>query len=464
MKRSRPQLQRGTCLFDLHTWAGGKPPLSVQYFVNRHSLPVVTDPSDLGEFRTVLFSLHTARDALKVARLAHHKAPGQEWIAGGGAAVNPTPVSWLMDYVLVGDGFEAFPLLLQGERELEGLFDCQARDPVRYRDEGIFPEPYAPRNLLLTVGCRHRCAFCISPWRRQYREQSPAVVQRFIADAPCSQLGLTTTSAVDVSYHADLLEWLREHGRINNSMSNTVRGVSEGALTGWKGNILFGLEGMREEVRGFVNKPIPESLALEKVLLALRHGWKVRLTYQFNLPGDRPSGVENVRSLVEKVRRELRKGQLEVSFIPHQPSPFTPMQWERPRWDEETRRAILDMRKSYFGSGKTGVSVFVPTPLGAPRWVTQIVSERIPVTPGVVKAMDAIPATASFEKAVDVLESHGVDAARWFRRQSTNEALPWEYVEVHTSRERLLAEFNKLRRRVQRRERQRPTAGESDAA
>lgn len=97
-----PQRRKRACFFSLHPRDKAKKfsayaPKAMLHFTAKYDLPVVENPADIAGFDVVFFSLHCFRDFYLVARMAHYKRPGQEWIAGGNACATPAPVGWIMD-------------------------------------------------------------------------------------------------------------------------------------------------------------------------------------------------------------------------------------------------------------------------------------------------------------------------------------------------------------------------------
>lgn len=86
--------ERRVCFFSLHKRMAQRfsayAPKAMLFFAEKYSIPVIDDVAQLDSFDVVLFSLHCFRDFYLVARMAHHKRKGQEWIAGGNACASPS--------------------------------------------------------------------------------------------------------------------------------------------------------------------------------------------------------------------------------------------------------------------------------------------------------------------------------------------------------------------------------------
>jgi hypothetical protein len=428
-----PRAKR-VCFFDVgaakaHAKFSAYTPKALIYFAKKYDVPVLRDPADLAGFDVVLFSLHCFRDYYKLARIAHHKRAGQEWIAGGNACVTPVGVSYIMDYVWIGDCRASFPLLLKGERHLQGLWS--ARDPdrvIRYTDEDIEPEPLTPSEVEMSKGCPRRCLFCIHPWRHRYQESPREKIEEFIRAQPGKGVGLVSNSSDDVSYYDDIADLLTEVGKTDMIVSNAVQGLTERMVSQRKRELFLGVEGMSERLRWIVNKPIPRKVYLDKLDLCLRHGRQIRTVYQLNLPGEEARDFDEFLADVKYMRKQHKKGSWALPFIPNQPSAHTPFQWVTPRYSVEMSERIMEFRKSMFGSGADGITCYAPAPLGPSKWFSQVIAEWIPITPKVADAVEKLPQKKGVPEMIQALDSMGVTLPSAFLHRDEHTVFPWSNI------------------------------------
>ena len=429
---ARPKAK--VCFFDLRSGKNtaafsAYTPKAVMFFAEKYGVPVVADPAKLAAFDVVLFSLHCFRDFYRVARVAHYKRPGQQWVAGGNACVTPTGVAWIMDYIWIGDCRASFPRILAGEREMPGMYDPRHPDRViRYIDEDIDPEPLTSSEIEMSKGCPRRCLFCIHPWRHRYQEAPQAAVEAFIREQKGKGVGLVSNSSDDVSYYADVADVLTASGKTDMIVSNAVQGLTEGVVKQRKREMLLGVEGMSERLRWIVNKPIPRDVLREKIDLCLRHGRQVRTVYQFNLPGEEAHDFDELEADVRYFQRTHAKGSWAVPFIPNQPSAHTPFQWVVPRYSDEMNRRLTAFRESLFGTNKTGIALYSPQPLGAAKWFAQIIAEWIPITPAVADAVEKIPPRLGVPEMVQALDALGVSLPPAFLKRDRDTVFPWSNI------------------------------------
>jgi hypothetical protein len=422
------------CFYSLHpSEKTGKfsayTPKAMKFFSAKYGIPIVDRPEDLAAFDVVFFSLISFREFYDIARLAQHKRAGQEWIAGGNACVTPGSIGWIMDYVWIGDCHESFARILSGERDLPGMYDSRHPErPVHYVDEDIHLEPIAPSNIEMSKGCPRRCLFCIHPWRHRYQEAPKEFVVDFIEKHKNSRIGLMSNSSDDVSYYDEVSTMLATKGKSDMTMSNAVQSFTEQMAKERKSDMLFGVEGMSERLRWIVNKPISQAVLREKVDICLRNGVKTQLIYQFNLPGEDESDYAEFASDVEYFRSRYTSGSVAMTFIPNQPSAHTPFQWVEPTYSVAMQERLMGMRASLIGSGKTGLGMYLPSPLGAGKWFAQVIAEWIPITPQVAAVVDRLPSKLSVPAMVEWLASRSVTLPEAFFNRNRDTVFPWAHV------------------------------------
>jgi len=433
-----PKVTHRACFYDLH---GGRlrkkfnaaTPKALIYFSEQYRIPVISKPEEMQGFDTVFFSLHCFRDFYLVAELSKHKRNGQEWVAGGNACVTPTGILWIMDYVWIGDCFDNFKRILEGERDLPAMLS--QREPsrvVQYSDETISAQliEFNDSEVEMSKGCPRRCLFCIHPWRHKYQEQNKEAVLEYIRHHPKRGIGLMSNSSDDVSYYDEVAALLDEQGKTDMVVSNAVQGLTVEVIRKRKREMLLGVEGMSERLRRVVNKPICREVLRERIGWCLEHGKQIRTVYQFNLPGETSEDFEELADDVRHFQKQYSKGSWAIPFIPNQVSAHTPFQWNVPRYSVEQMRRIQAFRESLFGSGKTGISIYSPQPLGPSKWFGQVIAEWIAITPKVSKAVDSMPTNREMPEMIEWLESQDVKLPESFLNRKEDTVFPWDNIKT----------------------------------
>ena len=88
----------------------------------------------------------------------------------------------------------------------------------------------------------------------------------------------------------------------------------------------------------------------------------------------------------------------------------------------------MDIRKRFIGSGKTGLGVYLPTPLGPKNWFSQVVAEWLPVTPALDAAIQKLPQRAEVPEMIDALAARGVRLPAAFLARDRDAVFPWSNI------------------------------------
>jgi radical SAM superfamily enzyme YgiQ (UPF0313 family) len=413
------------------------------FWSREYGIPIIKDPELIQGFKTILFSLLTWRDFYRLPKLYEFKGD-TEWIAGGNAVYNPTAIVWAMDYIVVGDAFESFPHILLGARNVPGILNCKRPEKVPPASEPVFPCPISEREIIISTGCKRKCLFCINPWRRTYQEGRKEDVLHFIANAKHTGLALTSNSFDDVSFSMEAMRALVRCEKQNLAVSNSFAGLTDEFLEmhNHQGVIFVGVEGFSERLRKLIGKPIRQDEYREKIIKMLRAKRNTKLVYQFNLPTETMYDWEEFLEDMDYITAGVGFSSLAVTFIPHQTSPFTPLQWCAPHYRLEMLDTILAFRQKYGLSGyMNGVKLYVPQPLSSGKWFMQIVAEWMKIDQAMVTAMNRISEkNLSVPEMIEALLERGIDTAHIFNSKPEGFAFPWEeYVEYFFPKRRLFS-------------------------
>ena len=314
-------------------------------------------------------------------------------IAGGPATANFLPVAPFFDAVVVGDGEEVFPRLLEtlsvarkesatrrekllALGELPGIFVPGVTTAVRRQAVARLEGAPYPTDCLVPLtaavhdrawvevmrGCTRGCRFCqAGMWYRPVRERTPAgaleLVLGELAATGYEEVSLASLSSTDYTSLVGLLEGLAAAApevRVNLPSlrvdTAAVRLAHVTSPTG--GSLTLAPEAGSQRLRDVINKNVSD----EDILTAAREAFRMGMTtlklyFMMGLPTETDDDVLAIADLVRRLQEEgrlhlgSRRGrlQLNVSVTNFIPKPFTPFQWAAmaPREVLEQRRRLL---------------------------------------------------------------------------------------------------------------------------
>ncbi len=359
------------------------------------------------EFHALAFSVSFELDLLNVVRLllwsrvsplAREREDGDPLVIVGGIvpSANPEPFAPLADVVVVGEGEEVFPRLLEvlkeeGPGRDPGLLKRLAQIPgvyvpafytPRYDTFGrylsmeveedlplpvewnhwsgfsslgneaavVTPESSFPGAYLVEVsrGCPYLCRFCLSahvyrPMRMVSRDRVMDYVK-----TPHDRIGFVGTSLSHHPHLVDAVEKAVVRGksatfsslRIDSPLPLLKVVIKESKRA------TFGIEAATERLRRLIGKPLGEELVMDRLLYCVEEGAEVlKLYFMVGLPGERNEDLEALVAFPKRLFHLCKQGGLAIprislSLAPFVPKPHTPFQWEAMETREELRRRL----------------------------------------------------------------------------------------------------------------------------
>jgi len=428
-------------------------------------------------------------------------------IAGGPCTVNPLPMADFIDVFVVGDGEDPVreitavvadrdgqdrAELLRQLSRLEGLFvpgitqqensESRIQSPesrmgwtVRRRlvdelKEEDFPfPPVVPiceiTHDRLTVeiarGCTRGCRFCQAgmmnrPVRLRSQDSIARLAERGIRASGWEEVSLLSLSALDYPDLPGLVNKLNSRlkdRRVSMSLPST-RGedfTSELALSLQevkKAGLTFAPETASEKLRGFVNKNISELRILESVRNALDAGWNgVKLYFMVGLPGETDADVAEIGRFVTEVGRLCKGRPVRFNLSPFVPKPHTPLQWAAFADIAETQAKIDKLRsaitrRNVKAKWANPECSFVEALLARGDEKLGPVIEKVYREGGIFQEWTEF---FRFPLWLESCKAFGVDPNDYHRERSTEERLPWDFINVGVSREFLAKEYAKAK-------------------
>ena len=316
-------------------------------------------------------------------------------ICGGPCACNPEPIAPSMDAVLIGDGEEMTPELVNvcraakaegtGRTELlkrlsgiRGVYVPSLKTPetrivrriVKDLDKAEFTgEPIVPYlnivhdRVALEVmrGCTRGCRFCQAgyvyrPVRERKSETVMELARRQVACTGYDEVSLLSLSTGDYSeVHTLVPQIIREmeRGKVSVALPS-LRVDSELAndfsvmQTVRKAGLTFAPEAGTQRLRDVINKNVTEEDVLRATHDAFEAGWNgVKLYFMIGLPTETDEDVLGIAALAGKIGRQFyempkeKRGKglrMTVSLSTFVPKPFTAFQWCAQVSPDEIRR------------------------------------------------------------------------------------------------------------------------------
>ena len=340
-------------------------------------------------YTNVLYMLDLAGIAF---RAADRGEDGPLVIAGGGCAFNAEPVASFFDAMVIGDGEEALPAILEAvaAAKAEGIakrnllerliaipgvyipsffdvgpdgapvplvagYDRVQKAIVADLDTAPFPTcqvvPFAQAvhdRLAVEIarGCTRGCRFCHAGMiYRPVRERSLPALEKLVAEGLSrtgyEELSFLSLSTGDFSALESLFAGSIDRCR-RDQVAVSLPSLRAGTLSDSILEMMAGIrrtgatvapEAATQRLRDVINKGISEEDILDHAAKLFRHGWQqVKLYFMIGLPTETEEDVRGIFDLAKKVLAQAPPGtkrlQVTAAISPFVPKPHTPFQWD----------------------------------------------------------------------------------------------------------------------------------------
>jgi ferredoxin/2-iminoacetate synthase ThiH len=310
-------------------------------------------------------------------------------------------------------------------------------------------------------GCTRGCRFCQAgmmnrPVRLRSQDSVVRLAERGIRASGWEEVSLLSLSALDYPNLPELVTKLNarlKERRVSISLPST-RGEdfsSELALSLQevkKAGLTFAPETASEKLRAFVNKNISELRILESVRNALDAGWNgVKLYFMVGLPGETDADVAEIGRFVTEVGRLCKGRPVRFNLSPFVPKPHTPLQWAAFADIAETQAKIDKLRtaitrRNVKAKWANPECSFVEALLARGDERLGPVIEKVYREGGVFQEWTEF---FRFPLWLEGCKALGIDPGGFHRERSTEERLPWDFINVGVSHEFLAREYEKAR-------------------
>ncbi|MGB9715944.1 MAG: radical SAM protein [Thermodesulfovibrionales bacterium] len=284
-------------------------------------------------------------------------------------------------------------------------------------------------------GCPWSCRFCVAG--HVYNPFRKKAVQSLENEIKCAlkltkRVGLIGPSLTD---YPGIKDVLKIEG-VDFSITSLRAGQKSAELVGMlreHKSISIAPEAGTERLRRVIKKKITEDDILKASESIFSEGIEtLRLYFMIGLPTETEEDIKGIVDIVKKIRENTPKGNINLSISTFVPKPFTPFQWHPMEKPPEVKGRLRMIKNNLLTL--RGVRVFHDVPKYAymqglfsqgDRRVSKVIEEMLNVQ--------------DWRKAV---EKTGIREDFYiFRNKEFHETLPWDFIDVGISKERLWQEY-----------------------
>ncbi|MFA6223655.1 MAG: TIGR03960 family B12-binding radical SAM protein [Desulfomonilaceae bacterium] len=412
-------------------------------------------------------------------------------IAGGPLCFNPNPMSDFFDLFLIGDGEQAIVEIVEicktwktqgGDRDsllrelkkVQGVFVPSLFEPGETVSKRILPDlgmADFPQSLVVPFcdithdrvgleiarGCTRGCRFCQAGMiYRPVRERKPSdllnLTRKLIESTGWDDIGLLSLSSGDYSSIGPLIRNLsREFASkkvaislpslrtdtFDSEIATEIRKVRKTGFT-------LAPEAGTERLRRVINKGNTEEDLKNAVVSAFQEGWKaVKLYFMIGLPTETEEDLAGIVDLIFKSSRWGRAGQIRASISTFVPKSHTPFQWAGQISIDETQR-----RQSFIKSLMRRKSTVLKFHNPKVSFLEGVFARGSRELGKVIECayrkgarFDGWDEKLNFELWMNCFDEFGIDPGQYLKEKSTEEPLPWEFIQTGVTRSFLVDEL-----------------------
>lgn len=320
-------------------------------------------------------------------------------------------------------------------------------------------------------GCVRGCRFCQAgmiyrPTRERGVKTLKASAKEMLKNTGHEEISLSSLSSSDYSGLKELVNFLIDEFQdkaVNISLPSLridafaldvmskVQDVKKSSLT-------FAPEAGSQRLRDVINKGLTEEDILHGAGEAFQGGWnRVKLYFMLGLPTETEDDMKGIAHLAEKIAEEYyeipkdqRNGkvQINVSTSFFVPKPFTPFQWagmysendfvEKAKIVKNEIRAQLNQRSIKYSWHEPDVTILEGFLARGDRRCADVILKAY--EKGAL--YDAWSETFRYDIWKAAFAETGIDPDFYtLRERSTEEILPWDFIDAGVSREFLIREW-----------------------
>ena len=333
--------------------------------------------------------------------------------------------------------------------------------------------------LEIQRGCIRGCRFCQAgmiyrPLRERDVEELKESARAMLKNSGHEEISLSSLSSSDYTHLEELVNFLIDKFKsagVNISLPSLridafaldvmskVQDIKKSSLT-------FAPEAGSQRLRDVINKGLTEEVILHGAHEAFVGGWnRVKLYFMLGLPTETEEDMKGIAHLAERIAeeyydtvpKEKRHGkvQIVVSTSFFVPKPFTPFQWapmyteqdfiDKAKVVKEEIRAQLNQKSIKYNWHEPDVTTLEGFLARGDRRASEVILKAY--EKGAL--YDAWSESFRYDIWKEAFAETGIDIEFYtLRERSTDEILPWDFIDAGVTKEFLIREWKQAKGEV----------------